>query len=108
MKVAVIGSGISGLGAAHVLDRAHEVEIFERAAEPGGHVRTVSHGGLELDTGFIVFNEPNYPLLGRLFDELGVRSKPSEMSFSIGCVRCALEWCGRRPFAQMRNAANKR
>ena len=108
MKVAIIGAGVSGLGAAYILDRAHDVEIFERESEPGGHVRTISHDGLQLDTGFVVFNEPNYPLLGRLFSELGVCSRPSEMSFSVGCSRCSLEWSGRRPFAQARNAASPR
>jgi uncharacterized protein len=91
-----------------VLSRAHDVEIFERDDAPGGHVKTISHAGLQLDTGFIVFNERNYPSLVRLFAELGVRSQPSEMSFSVGCDRCALEWSGRRPFAQPRNAASPR
>ncbi|MBA3718221.1 MAG: FAD-dependent oxidoreductase [Actinobacteria bacterium] len=108
MNVAIIGSGISGLGAAHVLSRAHEVEVFERADKPGGHANTIAHDGLQLDTGFIVFNERNYPRLVRLLSELGVRSQPSEMSFSVGCDRCSLEWSGRRPFAQPLNAASPR
>jgi uncharacterized protein len=87
MRIAIVGAGVSGLGAAHVLSRAHDVEVFERDAEPGGHVKTISHGGLQLDTGFIVFNDKNYPRLIRLFSELGVRSQPSEMSFSVGCDR---------------------
>jgi predicted NAD/FAD-binding protein len=99
---------VSGLGAAYVLARAHEVEVFERDDRPGGHVNTIAHGGLELDTGFIVFNERNYPRLVRLFSELGVRTQPSEMSFSVGCDRCSLEWSGRRPFAQPLNAASPR
>jgi uncharacterized protein len=108
VRVAIVGAGVSGLGAAHVLARAHEVEVFERADVPGGHANTISHDGLELDTGFIVFNERNYPLLVRLFEELGVRARDSEMSFSVGCDRCALEWSGRRPFAQPSNAASPR
>jgi len=108
MRIAIVGAGVSGLGAAHVLSRAHDVEIFERAERPGGHVNTVAHDGLQLDTGFIVFNERNYPRLVRLFEELGVRSQPSEMSFSVGCDRCSLEWSGRRPFAQPLNAASPR
>jgi uncharacterized protein len=108
MRIAIVGAGISGLGAAYLLARAHEVEIFERDQRPGGHVHTIEHDGLQLDTGFIVFNERNYPKLIRLFSELGVRSQPSEMSFSVGCDRCALEWSGRRPFAQPLNAASPR
>ena len=108
MRIAIVGAGISGLGAAYLLARAHDVEIFERDPRPGGHVNTISHDGLQLDTGFIVFNERNYPKLVRLFSELGVRSQPSEMSFSVGCDRCSLEWSGRRPFAQPLNAASPR
>ncbi len=107
MRIAVIGSGISGLGAAHVLSRAHEVEVFERDVSAGGHVHTVVHDGLALDTGFIVHNEPNYPLLGRLFRELGIATQESEMSFSVSCA-CGLEWSGRRPFADPRNALRPR
>jgi uncharacterized protein len=108
MRIAIVGAGISGLGAAYLLARAHEVEIFERDPRPGGHVNTIAHDGLQLDTGFIVFNERNYPRLVRLFSELGVRTQPSEMSFSVGCDRCSLEWSGRRPFAQPLNAASPR
>jgi predicted NAD/FAD-binding protein len=108
MRIAIVGAGISGLGAAYLLARAHQVEIFERDARPGGHVNTIAHDGLQLDTGFIVFNERNYPRLVRLFSELGVRTQPSEMSFSVGCERCSLEWSGRRPFAQPLNAASPR
>jgi predicted NAD/FAD-binding protein len=105
MRIAVIGSGISGLGAAHVLARAHEVEVFERDGRAGGHANTVSHDGLALDTGFLVHNERNYPLLGRLLGELGVGTHESDMSFSIACRGCGLEYSGRRPFARAGNAA---
>ena len=108
MRVAVVGAGISGLGAAYLLSRAHDVEVFERAAYAGGHTNTVEHDGLELDTGFLVHNEPNYPLLTRLFRELGVETQPSEMSFSVSCGHCGLEWSGRRPFAQRRNLVSAR
>ncbi len=108
MKIAVIGSGVSGLGAAYLLSRAHDVELFERDTRPGGHVNTVQHRGLGLDTGFIVHNVPNYPHLGRLFRELGVGVQESEMSFSVACGDCGLEWSGRRPFAQKRNAVSPR
>jgi predicted NAD/FAD-binding protein len=108
MRIAVIGTGISGLGAAHLLARAHEVEVFERAERPGGHTNTVYHRGLGLDTGFLVHNEPNYPLLGRLFAELGVATQESDMSFSVACRACGLEYSGRRPYAQRRNLVRPR
>jgi uncharacterized protein len=101
MRIAIIGSGVSGLGAAHLLSRAHEVEVFERDSRPGGHTRTIRRDGLALDTGFLVHNERNYPLLTRLVQELGVRTQESEMSFSVSCG-CGLEYSGKRPFAQLR------
>ena len=101
MKIAVIGTGISGLGAAYALSKAHEVELFERDDRAGGHSNTVEHmvagRTLRLDTGFIVHNEDTYPNLVRLFRELGVRTQPSEMSFSVACDRHGLEYSGRRP-----------
>lgn len=108
MRVAVVGSGISGLGAAYLLGRAHDVSVFERDRRAGGHTHTIRHDGLALDTGFLVHNTRNYPLLGRLFDELGVRTQKSEMSFSVGCAACGLEYSGRRPFAQRRSLASPR
>jgi predicted NAD/FAD-binding protein len=107
MKVAVIGSGVSGLGAAYLLARAHEVEVFEQDARAGGHTRTVRHDGLSLDLGFLVHNERNYPLLTRLFRELGVATQESDMSFSVSCP-CGLEYSGRRPFAQPRRSVDAR
>ncbi len=106
MRVAVIGAGVSGLGAAYLLSRAHQVTVFERSARAGGHVRTVRRGGLALDTGFLVHNEPNYPFLTKLFRELGIPVQPAEMSFSVSCGACGLEWSGRRPFAQPRRMAD--
>src|SRR6476469_8161231 len=105
MRIAIVGSGISGLGAAYLLRRAHDVHVFERDGRAGGHANTVVHDGLALDTGFLVHNERNYPLLGRLFDELGVDTHQSDMSFSVSCSGCGLEYSGRRPFAQPANAA---
>jgi len=105
MRIAVVGSGISGLGAAYLLQRAHDVHVFERDPRAGGHANTVVHDGLSLDTGFLVHNERNYPLLGRLFGELGVETHQSDMSFSVSCSGCGLEYSGRRPFAQPANAA---
>jgi predicted NAD/FAD-binding protein len=106
MRIAVIGSGVAGLGAAYVLTRVHDVHVFERDGRAGGHANTVTHDGLALDTGFLVHNERNYPLLGRLFGELGVPTHASDMSFSVRCNACGLEYSGRRPFAQPRNAAS--
>jgi uncharacterized protein len=86
MRIAVIGAGVSGLGAGYVLSRSgHDVHVFEREDRLGGHVNTIVHDGLALDTGFIVSNERNYPLLTRLFAELGVTFQRSEMSFSVRC-----------------------
>ena len=107
MKIAVIGGGVSGLGAAYVLARSHDVEVFERDERAGGHTRTIRRDGLALDTGFLVHNTRNYPLLTRLFAELGVATQSSEMSFSVSCP-CGLEYSGRRPFAQARRAADPR
>jgi predicted NAD/FAD-binding protein len=96
------------LGATHVLSRAHHVEVFEREPRAGGHANTVVHDGLALDTGFLVHNVRNYPLLTRLFRELGIAAHESDMSFSVSCGGCGLEYSGRRPFAQPANAASPR
>ena len=107
MRIAIVGSGVSGLGAAYLLSRVHEVEIFESEHRAGGHTRTLRRNGVALDTGFLVHNERNYPLLTRLLHELGVRTQPSEMSFSVSC-RCGLEYSGKRPFAQPRRVPDPR
>ncbi|MFZ0342061.1 MAG: FAD-dependent oxidoreductase [Gaiellaceae bacterium] len=106
MRIAVVGSGVSGLGAAYLLERAHDVQVFESDSRPGGHANTVVHDGLALDTGFLVHNTRNYPLLCRLFGELGVATHESDMSFSVSCSGCGLEYSGRRPFAQPANATS--
>ena len=101
MKIAVIGTGISGLGAAYALSRTHDVELFESDGRAGGHSNTVEHmvagRTLRLDTGFIIHNEDTYPNLVRLFRELGVRTQPSEMGFSVACDPHGLEYSGSRP-----------
>jgi len=97
MKIAIIGTGVAGLGAAHALSRLHDVELFEASSSPGGHVHTVEHDALGLDTGFLVHNDENYPSLTRLFRELGVETQPAEMSFSMSCG-CGLDWSSRRPW----------
>ena len=96
MRVAVIGSGISGLAAAWLLDRKYEVHLFEKQTRLGGHTHTVLHrepgAELALDTGFIVFNNQTYPNLSRLFDRLEVASQSSDMSFSVSCTDPDLEY----------------
>ena len=96
MRIAIVGGGISGLAAAWLLSREHEVELFERDARLGGHTHThkVTMEGRDykVDTGFIVYNNENYPLLKRLFDELGVASQPTHMSFSVQDARSGLEY----------------
>jgi len=92
MKVAIIGSGIAGLGAARALARDHEVTVFEAAARPGGHVYTVETDGLAVDMGFIVCNRERYPHMFRLLAELGVATRPTTMSFSVSLPGRDLEW----------------
>ena len=111
MKVAVVGTGVSGLAAAWALDRDHDVVLYEADPRAGGHVHTHSvddplHGPLAVDSGFIVYNERNYPGLVGLLSELGVATRESDMSFAVTCRRCRLEYCGRGAaglFAERRN-----
>lgn len=123
MKVAVIGSGISGLGAAHALHGQAQISLFEAGDYFGGHTHTVdmtlqgpsgpvTHG---VDTGFLVFNERTYPQLIQLFADLQVPTARSDMSFSVQVPgangRGALEWSGsslNTVFAQRRNIVNPR
>jgi predicted NAD/FAD-binding protein len=98
---AVVGSGVAGLTAAYLLQRTHDVTLFEADDRLGGHAHThelvASDGGTtDVDTGFIVHNRRTYPFLLRLFDELGVRTQPSEMSMSVRCDGCGLEYAGAR------------
>jgi uncharacterized protein len=111
-RVAIVGSGISGLAVAHSLAGEARVTLFEAGGHFGGHTNTVdltldgvTHG---VDTGFLVFNERTYPRLIRLFDELGVATSPSDMSFSVQVPDLGLEWSGsdlNTVFAQRRNLA---
>ena len=108
--VAVIGGGISGLAAAHIVSRRHRVELFEQERRLGGHTNTVlvdgPNGTVPLDTGFLVHNDRTYPNLVRLFGELGVATRDSDMSFAVSCRRTGLEYSSRGAngfFAQRRN-----
>ncbi len=103
MKIAVVGSGISGLVCAHLLDPMHDVTVLEANTYVGGHTNTVDvelpgeDGTTEhhaVDTGFIVYNERNYPNFVRLLDRLEVVTQPSEMSFSVSDERSGLEYRG--------------
>ena len=112
---AVVGAGVAGLTAAYLLQRTHEVTLFEADGRLGGHahthdVATPDDRVVPIDTGFIVHNERTYPNLLRLFGELGVATQPTEMSMSITCEGCGLEYAGARGlsglFAQPRLAGN--
>jgi uncharacterized protein len=128
VRIAVIGTGISGLAAGWLLDRHHEVHLFEREPRLGGHTHTVAvprpgsapgvvssaanrmdpdgdGGRLPVDTGFIVYNEATYPNMTRLFDVLDVETQESDMSWALRCERCDLEYAGnpRGIVAQPRN-----
>ncbi|MFP7722860.1 NAD(P)/FAD-dependent oxidoreductase [Lysobacter sp. A3-1-A15] len=96
MRIAVIGSGIAGLASAWLLSRRHEVTLFEAEPRLGGHTHThdilVQGRPYRVDTGFIVFNPAHYPLLQRLFAELGVASRPTTMSFSVRNEASGLEY----------------
>jgi len=98
MKIAIIGSGISGLSAAWLLNDLHDITVFEKASRLGGHSNTVDvdYDGtrVPVDTGFIVYNELNYPNLTALFRHLNVATEDSNMSFSFSSPVTASEWCG--------------
>jgi uncharacterized protein len=98
MKIAIVGSGIAGLVAAHRLAPEHEVVVYEASERIGGHTNTVpvetEEGTQWIDTGFIVFNDRNYPRFEALLAELGVPSQPSHMSFSVSDGRGRFEYAG--------------
>jgi predicted NAD/FAD-binding protein len=111
MRIAVIGTGISGLAAALRLSAVHEVVVYDKSSRPGGHTHTVDVAldGFEypVDTGFLVFNRRTYPKLIALFSELGIPTAPSDMSFSVSVGPYRREWCGASLgtlFAQPSNA----
>ena len=115
MDIAVVGSGIAGLSAAWLLDRAHDITVFEQNGHIGGHSQTtqarVGTTEVAVDTGFIVYNPVNYPNLVALFDRLDVPTKPSDMSFSASLADGGLEYSGtglNGLFAQRRNLVRPR
>lgn len=114
-RIAVIGSGISGLAAAYYLSRKHEVFLFEKEARLGGHTHTVtvdsSAGPIPVDTGFIVHNDLTYPNLVKLLAELGIDRVNSDMSFAVSCRKTGYEYSSRGLtgyFAQKRNLLRAR
>ncbi|MEV0646181.1 FAD-dependent oxidoreductase [Phytomonospora sp. NPDC050363] len=115
-RIAVIGSGVAGLTAAYALREHAEVTLYEQDSRLGGHAHThdVVAGGrtLAVDSGFIVHNESTYPNLIAMFAELGVATRPTEMSMSVSCRGCGLEYCGARGaaglFGRRRNAVSAR
>ena len=96
MRIAVIGSGISGLASAWLLSRQHQVVLFEANDYLGGHTHThdiaLEGKDYRVDTGFIVHNPTQYPLLTRMFDQLGVATKPTTMSFSMHSEASGVEY----------------
>jgi len=107
MRIAVIGTGVSGLGAAYLLHQHHDLVIYEKNDYLGGHSRTidvpVKEGVLAVDTGFIVFNDWNYPNLLGLFDEIRVPYQKSDMSFGVSIDDGWLEYSSGGLFAQRKN-----
>ena len=98
MKIAVIGTGISGLVCAHLLARRHELTVYEAASYIGGHTNTIqvkdADQTLPIDTGFIVFNKKTYPNFVQLIEKLGVAYQNTSMSFSVKCEETGLEYNG--------------
>lgn len=97
-RIAIVGAGISGLVCAYLLSQRHDIVVYEAGDHIGGHTNTIDvetqHGVIPVDTGFIVYNESNYPLFTRLLDQLKVESQPSIMSFAVSCERSGLEYNG--------------
>jgi predicted NAD/FAD-binding protein len=109
-SLAIVGTGIAGLGCAHFLQRKYALTLYEKDCHVGGHANTVTvadqAGGVPVDTGFMTYNEVTYPNLTRLFKELDVAVQPSPMSFSVQHLPAQLEFCGsslNQLFGQRRN-----
>jgi len=115
VKIAVVGSGVAGIGSAWLLSQEHTVDIYESADYLGGHARTldITAGGstFAVDSGFMVFNRRTYPNLIRLFERLGIEWSESDMSFSVNIPAEDIEWSGSNlntVFAQRKNIVNPR
>ncbi len=114
MKIAIVGAGISGLVAAHLLHREHEIVVYEANAYAGGHSNTIrvdtEHETHHVDTGFIVMNDRNYPNFTRLLERLGVATQPTHMSFSVKGEEEDFEYSGTPAglFCQSRNLLSPR
>ena len=110
MRVAIVGAGVSGLVAAHLLHERHEITVFESAGRPGGHADTVRVDTADathwVDTGFIVFNDRNYPRFERLLDRLGVAAQPASMSFGVSSEDGAFEYASTSPNGLFATRAN--
>ena len=110
-KIAVIGGGVAGIVAAHLLQKRHDVTLFEQNDYLGGHTHTIEikegpDAGLAVDTGFIVLNDATYPLFRKFLAQLGVEARVSEMSFGFQCQQTGLVYAGtdfNGLFAQRRN-----
>ena len=114
-SLAIVGTGIAGLGCAHFLQHRYALTLYEQAAHIGGHANTVTiqegAGSVPIDTGFLTYNEVTYPLLTRLFNELNVATQASSMSFSVQHLPSGLEFCGsslNHLFGQRRNLLKSR
>jgi len=114
MRIAIVGAGVSGLVAAHLLQTQHEIVVYEANAYAGGHTNTVTvdtaHQTHHVDTGFIVMNDRNYPSFTRLLARLGVATQPTHMSFSVKAEGEDFEYAGtpRGLFCQRRNLLSPR
>jgi predicted NAD/FAD-binding protein len=116
LNIAVVGTGISGMSAAWLLSQGHKVTVYEAADRIGGHTNTIdapsANGGTTpVDTGFIVYNELNYPNLVALFAHLGVETRGSDMSFAVSLDGGSLEYGStnlKALFAQKRNILRPR
>ena len=107
MRIAIIGSGISGLGAAYLLNPIHDITVYEKNDYVGGHSRTIDipiHGkSVPVDTGFIVYNDRNYPLLNALFHDIGVEGYKTDMSFGVSINNGFLEYSSNNIFGNLTN-----
>ncbi|MEP3245581.1 MAG: FAD-dependent oxidoreductase [Sneathiella sp.] len=106
LKIGIIGTGISGMSAAWLLSKSHDVTVFEKDDRVGGHSNTVDIAGTGVDTGFIVYNEKNYPNLIALFDHLCVATQETDMSFGVSRDRGDFEYAGSDLFGMLAQKKN--